>query len=333
MRNILITGGLGFIGSNLIKHWLRDHPQDKILNLDAYTYAARPDFLNDVWSHPNLKTIKCDIRNRGAVHLAIDQFNPDGIIHLAAESHVCNSIEGPEVFMQTNILGTFNLLEEFKNHLDKNKKEGRFHLVSTDEVFGEVSDLERKFDETWAMNPRSPYSSSKAASDLITLAWCDTYGLDVVVTNCSNNFGANQHEEKLIPKTITKLLAGQPMSMYGKGDHIRDWLYVDDHCSALSAVFHHGKKGERYCIGGEDEKTNLEVIQITARKLQDVLGREIMLDFEYVNGRPTDDFRYAINCDKIKSLGWKPSKDFEGNLEKTIKWYLENQYYTNRATA
>lgn len=327
MRKVLVTGGLGFIGSNFIKHWLKTHPQDQVLNIDAYTYAARPEFLNDDWDHPNLKTIKGDIRNRGTINYAMQSFEPDAVIHLAAESHVCNSIEGPEIFMQTNVLGTFNVIEEFRNHLHQKRKRGRFLHVSTDEVFGELPEAkEVKFHELWPVQPRSPYSASKAASDMVVQAYGATYGMDVVLTNCSNNYGPNQHPEKLIPKTIHKIMSEKPVSVYGQGDHIRDWIFVLDHCRAIDRVFHHGKSGERYCVGGEMELTNMQVIHRVHQAIQDILGGQVILDLIHSNERPTDDFRYAIDNTKIKGLGWSPSMTFEHWLDQTIRWYLKTDF-------
>ena len=327
MRKVLLTGGLGFIGSNFIKYWLKQYPEDILLNIDAWTYAARPEYLNSDWENPRLKTIKSDIRNRGAISYAMQSFEPDCVIHFAAESHVCNSIEGPEVFMQTNILGTFNLIEEFRNHLHGKKKKGRFLHVSTDEVFGELPEARNvKFHELWPLQPRSPYSSSKAASDMIVQAYAHTYGLDVVVTNCSNNYGPNQHNEKLIPKTIHKIMEEKPVSVYGQGDHVRDWIFVLDHCRAIDRVFHHGSSGERYCVGGEMELTNMQVIHRVHQKIQDLVGGHVILDLIHSNERPTDDYRYAIDNTKIKSLGWAPSPKFDDMLEETIKWYLKNDF-------
>ncbi len=328
MRKVIITGGLGFIGSNFVKHWLKNHPEDQVLCLDACTYAARPAYLSDVWENPNFKVIRGDIRNRGTINTLFEMFQPDHIFHFAAESHVCNSIEGPEIFMQTNVLGTFNLLEEFRLYQEKHKKQGRFVHISTDEVFGELPpNPEIKFNEETPIAPRSPYSSSKASSDLVALAYVHTYGMNVVVTNCSNNYGPNQHEEKLIPKVIHRIMQKKPVDVYGKGDHIRDWIYVEDHCKAVEEVFWRGQRGERYCIGGETELTNMEVIFKVHQKLQDFLGETVILDMVHNNLRPTDDFRYAIDNTKMREkIGWEPSKTFEQHLETTVKWYLKEAF-------
>lgn len=322
MRKIMITGGLGFIGSNLIQHWKRRYEDDFIINVDAMTYAARPKYLEDISDKYELAVI--DIRNREAVAQTMSHYKPDAVIHLAAESHVCRSIKGPSDFIHTNVVGTFNLLEEFR----RLENAGRFHHVSTDEVYGQLAVSDPQFTESTPYAPTSPYSASKAGSDMIVRAYAHTYGIDTVITNCSNNFGPNQHTEKLVPKTIESIAIGKPMQVYGTGHQIRDWLYVGDHCEAIDLVFHRGKHWETYLVGGDKELTNLELINNVFNAYTSETGnfdKDLMLDF--VNARPTDDFRYAIDCSKLKALGWKPNEDkFFENLKKTVRWYVDHNF-------
>lgn len=328
-RKVLITGAFGFIGTNLAINWLMEHPEDRLILMDGMTYAARPDylrnFIKETQNEHKVVEVICDIRNRKDVSFFIQRHKPDIILHLAAESHVCRSIKGPEDFIDTNIVGTFNLLEAFRKLLEDypfNTFERKFVHVSTDEVFGELELHEEPFHENSAIKPRSPYAASKASSDHLAFSYFHTYGLPVVVTNCSNNFGPNQHEEKLIPATILRLLKGEKARLYGNGKQIRDWLWVQDHCEALTLLALRGIPGERYCIGGETEKTNQEIVFMLADLIEIKTGRAIKLEIEYTNDRPTDDKRYAINCEKLKKLGWKSSKKIEDNLAATIDFYM-----------
>lgn len=310
---ILVTGGLGFIGSNFVNYWRRTNPGDDIYILDAATYAARPvSFLKKdefVW--------RVDLRNFRATHGAFIASDPEVVVHFAAETHVCRSIKGPEDFVTTNVNGTFNLLEAAR----RAKFKGRFLHVSTDEVFGEIST--GKFHEEMPARPRSPYAASKAASDHLVQCYHHTYGMDTVITNCSNNFGPNQHPEKLVPRTIQRILGGQPVIVHGTGDHVRDWLFVDDHCSALKTVLTWAPAGERYCIGGELELRNLDMIDAVYRKLRE-FKPNAELKLEHNDDRPTDDVRYAIDNRKIRALGWAPNRaKFMDNIGETIGWYLE----------
>lgn len=333
MRHILVTGGFGFIGSNLVRYWTDKYPDDRIVLMDALTYAARPQwvmehiFKKDIG--PRFQHVNADIRDIDAVGKVMRTFQPDHVLHLAAESHVCRSIETPSKFVMTNIVGTFNLLETFKNLWSGHPSENhRFLHVSTDEVYGELplDDKERKFHEELKYDPRSPYAASKAASDHLVRAYHHTYGLNAVVTNCSNNFGPNQHEEKLIPKTILNLMMGKPVTLYGSGCQVRDWLYVDEHVSALDTVFHKGIEGQTYCIGGNLELTNYEVVDAIYMKMRELgmLERGKMLEVNHTNDRPTDDLRYAIDTTHIARLGWNPRPDlFSQRMETTVKWYSE----------
>ena len=320
---ILITGGHGFIGSNLIKILLgKFNKEFEIINLDCNTYAARPQYLDEFREYENYEHVNVNIRDQESVLRVFNKYRPDSVVHLAAESHVCNSIKGPRLFYETNVMGTLNLLEGFLK-LDNG---GRFLHVSTDEVFGELplDAPDQKFSELTPVAPRSPYSSSKAASDHIVQSYHYTYGMNTCITNCSNNYGPNQHHEKLIPKTIKHLLKGQPVIVHGKGDHVRDWIFVEDHCRGLLSTLMFGRtSGERYCLGGNCEKSNMEIIQSIHIAMQGILGKRIVMDLRSTNDRPTDDLRYAVDTYKAKNqLGWSPSPDFNGRLEETIKWYL-----------
>lgn len=341
---ILVTGGSGFIGSNFIRFWFGQHPKDTIINLDAMTYAARPahleQFLHEVKpiGVGEYRFERVDITNRWAVSKAMQRHKPDHVFHFAAESHVCRSILGPEAFVHTNVVGTFNLLEEFRE-LHKLSPEGhRFVHISTDEVFGELP-LDKfdmlgeeipLFSETTPIAPRSPYAASKASSDLLAKCYAETYGLHTIIMNCSNNFGPNQHSEKLIPRTIQLILEGKAMTVYGKGNQVRDWLWVFDNCKAIGMAFLTGKPGERFCVGGRKELTNLEVIQAVFEAVKKYVP-EAKLDLSFTTDRPTDDLRYAINCSKLESTGWKAStEEFERNLERTVLWYLNNEDWGKR---
>lgn len=311
---ILITGGAGFIGSNFIHFWLKNHPQDQIINFDALTYAGHLESLKDLEKNPNYSFIKGDITNAEEVKAAM--VGVEVVVHFAAESHVDRSIIDPLKFVKTNILGTAVLLNAA---LEAKLK--RFHHVSTDEVFGELEANDPAFNETNNYKPSTPYAASKAGSDHLVRAYFETYGLPITITNCSNNFGPYQDPEKLIPRFITNLLEGKKIPLMGKGENIRDWLFVDDHSRAIETVLQKGEVGQTYCVGGE-EKTNLEV----AKKILEILGKDESF-IEYVEHRLGHDFRYAIDDTKLKGLGWNNEADFEKWLEETIRWYKENQWW------
>lgn len=328
---IIVTGGAGFIGSAVVRQYIQD-TEHEVINLDALTYAGNLESLSKVSDNPRYKFEHVDIRDIDAVSRVFEKHKPDAIMHLAAESHVDRSIDGPADFIQTNIVGTFNLLYVAKKYWDslsgKKKEDFRFHHVSTDEVYGDLEET-GFFTEETAYEPSSPYSASKASSDHLVRAWCRTYGFPIVITNCSNNYGPYQFPEKLIPLVTLNALEGKPLPIYGKGDQIRDWLYVDDHAIALRLVLETGKVGETYNIGGHNEKTNLEVVKTICAILDDLVPNLAQGHYEdlitYVKDRPGHDVRYAIDADKIANdLGWLPEETFESGIEKTIKWYLDN---------
>lgn len=313
---LLVTGGAGFIGANFILYWLKRHPQDEIVNFDALTYAGNLENLKTIENNPHYRFVRGDITEISQVEGVMDGI--ETIVHFAAESHVDRSIQDPSVFVKTNVMGTQILLEAaYKS------KAKRFHHISTDEVFGalEIGDG-KKFDEHTPYNPRSPYSASKAGADHLVRAYFHTFGLPVTISNCSNNYGPFQHPEKLIPLTITNILEGKKVPIYGDGQHIRDWLYVVDHCKAIEAVLLKGKTGETYCIGGLTEDiSNLEIV----RKILSFMGRNES-DIEYIKERPGHDRRYSIKWQKIhQELGWEPEHDFDTYLKETINWYLTHQ--------
>lgn len=346
MQNtILVTGGAGFIGSALIRHLVSEGLY-RIVNIDKLTYAGNLANLASIEQDKHYQFAQVDITDRGQLDALFDQFRPVGVIHLAAESHVDRSINSAAEFMVTNIMGTFTLLEASRAYfqcLDAQQKAlFRFHHVSTDEVFGSLG-TEGFFTETTAYDPRSPYSASKASSDHLVRAWHHTYGLPVVVTNCSNNYGPYHFPEKLIPLMILNILAGKSLPVYGDGSNVRDWLYVDDHARALQVVFENGMNGETYCIGGHNEKTNLEVVHTLCDLLDArfAANRDLTVQFpncpaakqascrsliSFVTDRPGHDHRYAIDANKLEQeLGWKPQETFESGIAKTIDWYLTNQ--------
>jgi dTDP-glucose 4,6-dehydratase len=324
---LLVTGGLGFIGSAVVRYFAR-LPDTTVLNIDKCTYAGNPASVACVKDN-NYQHLAADIANAGAMTQAFTGFKPDAVLHLAAESHVDRSIDGPIDFMQTNLMGTFTLLEAARNYWEKlppNKKDAfRFIHVSTDEVFGSLKET-GAFTESTAYEPSSPYSASKAGSDHLARAWQHTYGLPVIVTNCSNNYGPYQFPEKLIPLITLKGLGGEALPIYGKGDNIRDWLYVDDHVSALECVLKKGIPGETYNIGGQCELTNLEVVKTICSLLdthQPNTTHEELIEF--VNDRPGHDYRYAMDITKInQELGWQPAETFSSGIEKTVQWYIKN---------
>ena len=329
---VLVTGGAGFIGSAVIRHLLR-HTTHRVVNLDKLTYAANLDSLREAEGHPRYAFVRADICDRTALDRAFKEHEPDAVMHLAAESHVDRSIDGPTAFVSTNVVGTCTLLEAARAHFERlphDRRAGfRFHHVSTDEVFGALG-AEGRFTESTPYAPRSPYSASKAAADHLVRAWRHTYGLPTIVSNCSNNYGPYQFPEKLIPLMIVRGLAGQPLPVYGDGSNVRDWLFVDDHAEALTAVLERGTVGEDYNIGGEAERSNLAVVEAIcdaldeARELPDGRQRRQLINF--VTDRPGHDFRYAIDGAKIAGeLGWRPKVDFEEGLRRTVAWYLANE--------
>lgn len=331
---ILITGGAGFIGSALIRYLIND-TMHSVLNVDKLTYAGNLESLESVAQNPRYQFAQIDICDAVKIRPLFENYQPDAVMHLAAESHVDRSIDSPAAFIETNIIGTYTLLEAARlywTNLGETKKSAfRFHHISTDEVFGDLHGTDDLFTETTPYAPSSPYSASKASSDHLVRAWHRTYGLPVIVTNCSNNYGHFQYPEKLIPVVILNALAGKPLPVYGNGQQIRDWLFVDDHARALLTVVEKGEIGETYNIGGHNEKANLTVVQTICEILEDLkpekpanVARYADL-ITYVTDRPGHDLRYAIDASKIASeLGWTPNETFETGLRKTVQWYLDN---------
>ena len=331
-KKILVTGGAGFIGSAVVRY-LINTIGCSVLNVDKLTYAGNLDSLKNVTSNPKYSFEKLDICDVQKLDRVINEYRPNIIMHLAAESHVDRSIDGPSDFIQTNIVGTYNLLEisrSFWGRLDENKKKHfRFHHISTDEVFGSLG-LNGAFTETTRYDPRSPYSASKASADHLVRAWHETYGLPVVLSNCSNNYGPYHFPEKLIPLMIIKALKGEAMPVYGAGNNIRDWLYVDDHARALYEIASKGRLGESYNVGGSSEVSNIEVVKTICTILDELSprknGKRYQEQITFVSDRPGHDFRYAIDATKIKSeFGWAPLETFETGLKKTVQWYLDNR--------
>lgn len=333
-KSILITGGAGFIGSNYILHFLKKYPDIKVINLDKLTYAGELSNLESIEGSLNYSFIKGDICDFNLVNEVFNKNKVSGVIHFAAESHVDNSIKNPDAFINTNIGGTFNLLNVSKSHwMDgpfehKNGMENfRFHHISTDEVYGSLGEM-GLFTEQTPYAPNSPYSASKASSDFIVRSYFHTYGMNVVTTNCSNNYGPRQHKEKLIPTIIRKAINGEEIPIYGDGQNIRDWLYVDDHCSGIDLVYQNGVSGETYNIGGKNERNNLYIANKICNILDDLRPKSESYSeqISFVKDRPGHDFRYAIDASKIENqLGWKAKENFESGIIKTIKWYL-NKY-------
>ncbi|HLF96120.1 MAG TPA: dTDP-glucose 4,6-dehydratase [Methylococcaceae bacterium] len=336
----LVTGGAGFIGGNFVLRQLREN-RAVIVNLDALTYAGRPETLEAVDDHPDHHFVLGSIGDRQLVAYLLENFQPDAIVNFAAESHVDRSIDGPDAFIQTNVAGTFELLEAARVYwqgLEEAKKSGfRFLHVSTDEVYGSLGPA-GYFTEDSPYRPNSPYSASKAASDHLVRAWHHTFGLPVLTTNCSNNYGPYQFPEKLIPLTISNALEGKALPVYGKGANVRDWLYVEDHCRAIERVLEAGRPGEVYNVGGESEKTNLDVVKALCALLDELLPesphRPHEKLIEFVADRPGHDLRYAIDTGKIcRELGWVPQETFATGLRKTVEWYLANRDWCARVTA
>ena len=340
MKKILVTGGAGFIGSNFI-HLLLKQPDARVLNLDKLTYAGNLDSLTAVADHPGYCFIQADICDASQIEKIINDFQPAAVVHFAAESHVDRSIDGPAAFIQTNIIGTFNLLEAARKYWrelpDGVKNAFRFLHVSTDEVYGSLG-ASGLFTEQTPYAPNSPYSASKASSDHLVRAYHHTYGLPVVTTNCSNNYGPFQFPEKLIPLMILNALAGKPLPVYGDGMQVRDWLYVTDHCQAILTVLATGQCGETYNIGGHNEMPNIRIVQTICRILDDLRpradGKPYSDQITYVADRPGHDRRYAIDAGKIgRELGWQPQETFDTGIQKTVQWYLANPEWCERVTS
>lgn len=335
-KTIIITGGAGFIGSHVVREFVKKYPNYQIINLDALTYAGNLENLKDIENEPNYKFVKADITDEAGINRVFDEFQPDGIIHLAAESHVDRSISSPLEFVKTNVLGTVNLLNAAKRIWNGNYEGKRFHHVSTDEVYGALGET-GFFTEETSYDPHSPYSASKASSDHFVRAYADTYGLPIVLTNCSNNYGPNHFPEKLIPLCIHNIIHKKPLPIYGDGKYTRDWLYVIDHAKALDLVFHEGKNNENYNIGGFNEWQNIDLVKELCRQMDEKLGRtkgESEKLITFVKDRPGHDLRYAIDATKInKELGWHPSVTFEEGLALTIDWYLNNQEWLDHVTS
>jgi len=336
-KTILVTGCAGFIGSNFVPYFIDKYEEYNIVNLDLLTYAGNLENLTEVENHPRYKFIKGDICNRELVEFIFDEYDVRGVIHFAAESHVDNSIKNPGVFIETNVNGTFTLLDVAKNKwmekpfsYKKDYEGCRFHHISTDEVYGTLNETDLFTEET-PYAPNSPYSASKASSDMIVRSYQETYGLNTVITNCSNNYGPKQHDEKLIPTIIRKCLAGEPIPIYGDGKNIRDWLYVLDHCKGIDLVYHTGKEANVYNIGGRNERTNLQIVdRITSILDEKVPAKERIGKKSYkelitfVEDRAGHDRRYAIDATKLETeLGWKADENFDTGIVKTVDWYLE----------
>ncbi len=329
--NILITGGCGFIGSHVVRLFVNKYPDDTIVNLDLLTYAGNPANVADLDARPNYRFVQADISDFGAMRRVMADYGIDGVINLAAESHVDRSIDDPFIFARTNVMGTLALLQAAREYWSTRPEgfEGkRFYHVSTDEVYGALGPSDGLFTEQTRYNPHSPYSASKASSDHFVRAYHDTYGLPTLISNCSNNYGPNQFPEKLIPLFISNIRAGRPLPVYGKGENIRDWLYVEDHARAIDLIFHRGDPGQTYNIGGLNEWRNIDLIRLLIRTVDRRLGRpEGASDhlITFVTDRPGHDLRYAIDASKIRrELGWEPRYDFATGIEATVAWYLDN---------
>lgn len=335
-KTIVITGGAGFIGSHVVRLFVTKYPHYTIVNLDALTYAGNLENLKDIEQAPNYKFEKVNLLDTDELERVFQQHQPDGVIHLAAESHVDRSIVSPLDFVYTNVVGTVNLLNAAKKHWSGNFEGKRFYHVSTDEVYGALGDT-GFFTEQTPYDPHSPYSASKASSDHFVRAYHDTYGLPAVITNCSNNYGPYHFPEKLIPLMINNVINKKPLPVYGDGLYTRDWLFVKDHATAIDTVYHNGKLGDTYNIGGFNEWRNIDLVKLLCKLMDEKLGRaagESESLITYVKDRPGHDRRYAIDATKInKELGWKPSVTFEEGLAQTIDWYLENTEWLNHVTS
>lgn len=339
MKNILITGGAGFIGSHLVRHFVNKYPSYNIINLDKLTYAGNLSNLKDIENNPNYRFVRADICDYETILDVFKNFNIQGVIHLAAESHVDRSIKDPFAFAITNVMGTLSLLEAARTHWNsKGGMEGRlFYHVSTDEVYGSLENDGSLFTELSNYDPHSPYSASKASSDHFVRAYFHTYGMPVKISNCSNNYGSYQFPEKLIPLFINNIKNNKPLPVYGAGENVRDWLFVEDHASAIDLIFHRGEAGETYNIGGFNEWKNIDLIKLLVSVTDRLLGRLEGASLElitFVTDRAGHDLRYAIDASKLsKDLGWKPSVMFEQGIEKTVKWYLENSEWLENVTS
>lgn len=333
MKNILVTGGAGFIGANFVPYFIENNSEYHLVNLDALTYAGNLENVSEVENHERYTFVKGDICDRTFIEELFQKYQFHDVIHFAAESHVDNSISGPEAFIKTNILGTFNLLDTARklwmsapNQYNEAFKNARFHHVSTDEVYGTLGET-GLFEETTPYAPNSPYSASKAGSDMIVRSYFHTYGMNVVTTNCSNNYGPKQHNEKLIPTIIRKAITGENIPIYGDGKNVRDWLYVLDHCKGIELAFKKGVSGETYNIGGRNERNNLYIVETVCNILNELQPKsegKYQDQITFVKDRPGHDLRYAIDATKIENeLGWKADENFESGIKKTIEWYLK----------
>lgn len=341
-RSIIITGGAGFIGSHVVQLFVNKYPEYRIINVDKLTYAGNLANLKDIEDKPNYRFVKADICDFDAIYALMQEEHVDGVIHLAAESHVDRSIKDPFTFARTNVMGTLSMLQAAKLYWESlpEKYEGkRFYHISTDEVYGalRLDHPEELFTETTKYQPHSPYSASKASSDHFVRAFHDTYGMPTIVTNCSNNYGPYQFPEKLIPLFINNIRHRKPLPVYGKGENVRDWLFVEDHARAIDLIFHKGKVAETYNIGGFNEWKNIDIIKVVINTVDRLLGRKEGEDLDlitFVTDRAGHDLRYAIDSRKLKTeLGWEPSLQFEEGIERTVRWYLENQEWMDNITS
>ncbi len=337
MKKIIITGGAGFIGSHVVRRFVNSYPNYQIINLDKLTYAGNLMNLSDVEQQPNYRFVKGDITDAAFIDQLFEKEQPDAVIHLAAESHVDRSISNPLDFVVTNVLGTVNLLNAARKYWVGKFDKTRFYHVSTDEVYGTLGEGTELFTETTAYDPHSPYSASKASSDHFVRAYHDTYGIDAVISNCSNNYGSHHFPEKLIPLAIHNIKNNKAIPVYGKGENVRDWLWVEDHARAIDTIFHKAKAGNTYNIGGHNEWENIDLIRLLCRIMDQKLGREVGSSeqlISFVTDRAGHDLRYAIDATKLKNeLGWEPSLQFEEGLEKTVDWYLANENWLNEVTS
>lgn len=335
--NILITGGAGFIGSHVVRRFVKEYPAYHIVNLDILTYAGNLENLKDIQDRPNYTFVKGDIGDHDLIRSLFKEHDITHVVHLAAESHVDRSIQDPLIFLKTNILGTANLLQVAKETWKDSFEDKRFYHISTDEVYGALELDKGIFTEDTPYDPRSPYSASKASSDHLVRAFYHTYGLPIVISNCSNNYGPNHFPEKLIPLILNNILHRRPLPVYGKGENVRDWLYVEDHARAIDVILHKGKIGETYNIGGHNEWKNMDIVKLLCDKMDEKLGRKPGESRElitFVTDRAGHDLRYAIDATKIQQdLGWMPNETFESGIEKTINWYLDNQEWLEHVTS